>query len=514
MKKRILSMLLSAAVFVGFSLSASAAAEVFTDDFSGAALGESYAATPGVSVADGKMKFQAESAALVGVTLTKTPIENFTLEFDCNISEIGGSQFGIITGISADAADKAPSYAALGASSIMSNGLDSTFVYKGDINAPAVRYWVPIATGTDIHVRLSVNGDEVSYAYQKAGEESYTSIISTGQSAISAQNGYVAVVMNAAGIVTIDNISLVDLNAADPTPDPTPDPDEPYVWEDNFDDRTEHGFANNVADTDGSVSIVDGKLKFDKVIDAQGVFLPTEAMKNKFAMSFDLNMQDGSACPAFLFGIDDAQTPVMYWNSSVDRLSFYMDKYMLGRGEKQLDYEAGSGKDTDVVASSAAFYPMEWSALEKAEDEYLNVLLVFDEENGENVLRVYYKLNTAPESELSVLRSVWKGVQPEGYIGIVAQGNKSADFTIDNIKITEELPVITPPAPPQDEDPTDNPSDDSQSSDNPINPPAEGNDKNEDNTQTGVPSALPVGMIMLAVSGAVIAVVKRKGYIR
>lgn len=59
-------------------------------------------------------------------------------------------------GISADAADKAPSYAALGASSIMSNGLDSTFVYKGDINAPAVRYWVPIATGTDIHVRLSV----------------------------------------------------------------------------------------------------------------------------------------------------------------------------------------------------------------------------------------------------------------------------------------------------------------------------------------------------------------------
>ena len=191
-----------------------------------------------------------------------------------------------------------------------------------------------------------------------------------------------------------------------------------------------------------------------------------------------------------------------------------MDKYMLGRGEKQLDYEAGSGKDTDVVASSAAFYPMEWSALEKAEDEYLNVLLVFDEENGENVLRVYYKLNTAPESELSVLRSVWKGVQPEGYIGIVAQGNKSADFTIDNIKITEELPVITPPAPPQDEDPTDNPSDDSQSSDNPINPPAEGNDKNEDNTQTGVPSALPVGMIMLAVSGAVIAVVKRKGYIR
>ena len=53
MKKRLLSVLLSAAVLAGFALSASAASEVFSDDFSGESLGDSYAAVEGTaSVAD------------------------------------------------------------------------------------------------------------------------------------------------------------------------------------------------------------------------------------------------------------------------------------------------------------------------------------------------------------------------------------------------------------------------------------------------------------------------------
>ncbi len=514
MKKRILSILLSAAVLVGFSLSASAAAEVFSDDFSGAALGDSYAATEGAaSVVDGKLVIDTTDKTFGGVTLGAQKVEDFTLEFDLLNENTGANVFGIATGIAEKAAPAAANFSASG---VIFGTADSVCINNANGAWQRVT-WAKVPTGTNVRVQLTISDDTFSLKYKETAAETWTDVVDASAALkLAPVEGYLGLVVEGAGKVTIDNISLVDLNAADPTPDPgpTPDPDEPYVWEDNFDDRTEHGFANNVNNTDGSVSIVDGKLKFDKVNDAQGVFLPTEALGNKFAVSFDLNMQDGSACPAFLFGIDSAQTPIMYWDSSADRLSFYMDKYMLGRGADQLDYDAGSGTDTDTVASSAAFYPVEWSALEKAEDEYLNVLLVFDEENGENVLRVYYKLNTAPESELSVLRSVWKGVQPEGYIGIVAQGDKSADFTIDNLKITEELPVITPPAPPEDQDPTDDPSDDPQNPDEPTNPPAEGGDKNEDNTQTGVPSALPIVLIMLAVSGTVIAAVKRKGYIR
>ena len=514
MKRRILSVLLSAAILAGFSLSASAAAEVFKDDFAGAELGGDYAATSGVSVADGKLKLEAKDAALVGVTLTKAPVENFTLEFDCNISDIGGGQFGIITGIAADAEDKAPSYAALGASSIMSNGVDSTFIYQGDINSPAGRHWIKIQTGADIHVRLTVNRSEVSYGYKQAGQENYISMLTPGLPVIAAKNGYVAIAMNAAGTVTIDNISLTDQKSTDP--EPQPDPNEPYEWTDNFDGRTELGdqYVTNLTDV-GSISVVDGKMKFDKIADAQGAFLNTRAMGNKFAVYFDLNMQDGSACPAFLFGIDSPQTPIMYWDKSADRFSIYMDKYMIGRGETQLDYVPESGKDTDVVPESAAFFPLEWSALEKDPAEYLNFCLVFDEENGENVLRVYYKLNTAPESEMQICRSVWKGVDPAGYMGIVAQGDKSADFTIDNLKVTTTLPEMPPYQPPTDEPSGDNPPTDEPGGNEQTpggdQPTDENNgSESQDAPETGVPSGMLAGIAALAAIGGVALTVTKK----
>lgn len=503
MKKRMLSMLLSAAVLVGFTLSASAVAEVFSDDFSGAELGDSYAATPEVSVADGKLVIDTTGKTFGGVTLGAQKVEDFTLEFDLLNGNTGANVFGIATGI---AEKTAPAAADFSASGVIFGTTDSVCVNNADGAWQRVT-WAKVPTGTDVRVQLTISDDTFTLKYKEDAAGSWTDVVDDSAAIkLAPAEGYLALVIEGAGTVSIDNISLTDLNATEPGP--APDPDEPYVWEDNFDDRAEHGFANNVADTDGSISIVDGKLKFDKVNDAQGVFLPTKAMGNKFAVSFDLNMQEGSACPAFLFGIDAAQTPIMYWDSSADRFSFYMDKYMLGRGGDQLEYEAGLGTDADVVAASAAFFPLEWGAAEKAEDEFLNVVLVFDEENGENVLRVYYKLNTAPEAELSVLRSVWKGVQPEGYIGIVAQGNKSADFTIDNLKVTDELPVITPPK--EDEPDTNEPGGDEPDDDPVTPPPAE----DEGNTKTGVASVLPPALILLGASAAVIAAAKRKGYTR
>ncbi len=503
MKKRLLSVLLSAAVLAGFALSASAASEVFSDDFSGESLGDSYAAVEGTaSVADGKLVIDTTGKTFGGVTLGAQKVEDFTLEFDLLNENAGVNIFGIATGITEKAAPTADDFHASG---VIFGTADSVCINNAAGTWQRVT-WNKVPTNANVRVQLTISDDTFSLNYKEADADAWTAVVDNSAALkLAPAEGYLALLIEGAGKVTIDNVSLTDLNASDPVPEP--DPDEPYVWEDNFDDRVDHGFANNVADTDGSISIVDGKLKFDKVNDAQGVFLPTQAMGNRFAVSFDMNIQDGSACPAFLFGIDSAQTPIMYWDSSADRLSFYLDKYMLGRGQEQLDYEAGSGTDTDTIASSAAFYPVEWSAVNKAEDEYLNVLLVFDEENGENVLRVYYKLNTAPESELSVLRSAWKGVQPEGYIGIVAQGDKSADFTIDNLKITEELPTITPPA-------EDEPGDEPQNPEEPVTPPAEGGDQNEDNAQTGVSSALSVVLIALAISGAAVAASKRKRYNR
>lgn len=473
MKKSLLAIALICTMVLGlfggsFTVNA-APAEVFADDFSDASLSGKYTVVADTaSVVDGKLVIDSTATVYGGAMITKQKVNSFVLEFDLNNGCEGGNTFSVITGIqNKDAFDL--------------NDWNKSAVLFGSVDSMCVnnsagqwqRYsWYNVPVKTDVRVRITVDTGVFKIEHKAAGAD-WVVIEDHAGGALSLQptEGYIALAINGAGKATIDNISLTAEPAAEePTPsEPTPSepaptepaptepaptepaaPTEPkptvpageFYWEDNFDGRTELGdmYSNNLGAT-GSVSIVDGKLKFDKIADATGLFLNTQAMGNKFTVSFDLNMQEGSSPAAFLFGIDNPGA-VMYWDGSINRFSMAMDAYRMGCAGTEMAYVPGSGTDTDAaVAYQAAWFQAHCTPVNKAEDEYLNVRLVFDVVDGENTLTVYYKLNTEADSELEKARVTWKGVDAAGYIGIVSQG-ASADFTIDNLVITdrEELP--------------------------------------------------------------------------
>ena len=472
MKKSLLAILLICAMvlalFGGAVAVHAAPAEVFADDFSDASLSGKYTVVADTAaVVDGKLVIDSTATVYGGAMITKQKVTSFVLEFDLNNACEGGNTFSVITGIqNKDVFDL--------------NDWNKSAVLFGSVDSMCVnnsagqwqRYsWYNVPVKTDVRVRITVDTGVFKIEHKAAGAD-WVVIEDHAGGALSLQptEGYIALAINGAGKATIDNISLTAEPAAEePTPSepkptepaPTePKPTEPaptepaptepkptvpageFYWEDNFDGRTELGemYSNNLGAT-GSVSIVDGKLKFDKIADATGVFLNTQAMGNKFTVSFDLNMQEGSSPAAFLFGIDNPGA-VMYWDGSINRFSMAMDAYRMGCAGTEMAYVPGSGTDTDAaVAYQAAWFQAHCTPVNKAEDEYLNVRLVFDVVDGENTLTVYYKLNTEADSELEKARVTWKGVDAAGYIGIVSQG-ASADFTIDNLVITdrEELP--------------------------------------------------------------------------
>lgn len=457
MKKRVLPILLSASLVCGLSfgaLSAQAApTEVFRDDFSGAALSGDYVATDGVNkVVDGNLVMDTTAIAenaFGGVTLSKQKVTEFVLEFDLHNECAGNNTFGIVTGM-ADAA--VPTNEAYLASGIAFGTVDSMSVHNAA--GQWQRYsWEKVPA--DARVRVTVTADTFAIEYKVGGGE-WTAIVdhSSGKVKLAPAEGYVGLVVNGQGKVAVDNVSLLT-ESEENVPDTKPDEGiagDNYVWSDDF-ERAELG-DRYISTAKSGIKLENGRLHFtNTVADAEGLFFNTKKLGNRFAISFDINMQEGSACPALLVGIDMQNPPIMYWDSSADRISLYMEKYMIGRGEKQLDNEANRGTDADVIPSAVASLQPHCTAYMKDAEEYLNVCLVFDEEDGENVLRVYYKLNTDPDKDMNMLRSVWKGVDPAGYIGLVAQGHLSADFWVDNLKVTTVLPEIIEPDPENPEKP-------------------------------------------------------------
>lgn len=475
MKKSLLAIVLICTMVLGlfggsFSVYA-APAEVFADDFSDASLTGKYTvAGDTASVVDGKLVIDSTATVYGGALITKQKVNSFVLEFDLNNTCEGGNTFSVITGIqNKDAFDLND----WNASAVLFGSVDSTCV-NNSAGAWQRYSWYNVPVKTDVRVRITVDTGVFKIEHKVAGAADWTVIEdhAGGTIALQPTEGYIALAINGAGKATIDNISLTAEPAAEePAPSETeatepaetepeatepeatepatePEATEPkptvpageFYWEDNFDGRTELGdmWLPNLG-ANGSVSIVDGKLKFDKIDDATGIFLKTQAMGNKFTVSFDLNMQDGSGNVAFLFGIDAPETPAVYWDSNVNRFSMGMATYTYN----ELPYTPGSGTDTDPAAANIqCWWRPHCSPAAKAEDEYVNVRLVFDVVDGENIVTVYYKLNTDPDSELDVARAVWKGVDAAGYIGIVSQGHLTANFTIDNLVITdrEEAP--------------------------------------------------------------------------
>jgi len=462
MKKSVLSIVLVFAMVLalfGGAISVHAApTEVFTDDFSDGTLAGKYTVAGNTaSVVDGKMVIDSTAGDFGGALIAAQKVGSFVLEFDVNNACAAPNLFSVITGIQDRMALTLQDWVN---SSIAFGAGDSVLVGGG-------RYsWATIPANTDVRVRVTVDTGVFKIEYQAVGAADWTVIEDHAAGTLSLQptEGYVALAINGAGKATIDNVSLIaEYAPEDPLPtepevtepevtepevtepevtEPAPTtptvPEGEFYWEDNFDGRTELGdmYINT-----GNVSIVDGKLKFDKIADATGVFIQTQPMGNKFTVSFDMNMQEGSSPAAFLFGMDSGD-PVMYWDGSVNRFSMAMDAYRMGCIGEEFFYVPGSGTDTDAAtAYQAGWFQAHCTPVNKAEDEYLNVRLVFDVVDGENVVTVYYKLNTDPDSELEKARVMWKGVDAAGRIGIVSQG-AGANFTIDNLVITdrEEAP--------------------------------------------------------------------------
>lgn len=467
MKKSVLSIVLVFAMVLalfGGAISVHAApTEVFTDDFSDGSLAGQYTVAGNTaSVVDGKLVIDSTAGDFGGALLAVQKVEAFVLEFDLNNACSGANTFSIMTGLQDRTILQLGDWAT---SSIGFGSVDSTIVNNS--NGAWQRYsWYNIPLNTDVRVRITVDTGVFKIEHKAAGAADWTVIEdhSGGAAVLLPTNGYLAFAINGAGKATIDNVSLIaEYAPEDPLPtepettepevtepevtepevtEPAPTtptvPEGEFYWEDNFDGRNELGdmYVNT-----GNVSIVDGKLKFDKIADATGVFIQTQPMGNKFTVSFDMNMQEGSSPAAFLFGMDSGD-PVMYWDGSVNRFSMAMDAYRMGCIGEEFFYVPGSGTDTDAAtAYQAGWFQAHCTPVNKAEDEYLNVRLVFDVVDGENVVTVYYKLNTDPDSELEKARVMWKGVDAAGRIGIVSQG-AGANFTIDNLVITdrEEAP--------------------------------------------------------------------------
>ena len=208
---------------------------------------------------------------------------------------------------------------------------------------------------------------------------------------------------------------------------------------DNF-DRAELGDNYTVSCSAGSIGIQDGKLTFNKPNDVGGVYMKTPQVRN-FTMSFDFKPEEGSSYLAIMTGLTAPGNPGNYITPYTTRISLGTELYNVSDyhlGEGQLNYVAGSGLDTDAnTANGNSWWRTGNLGINLEDNEYLNVRMVF--ENGS--LRMYYKLNTDPDWMLYIEHSTWKGVQSNGYISFMAQGNLNCAFSIDNLSITSNIPA-------------------------------------------------------------------------
>ena len=220
MKKQLFSLGATLAMVAGLALSGTAVSAAgqpdFSDNFDRADLGSNYAVAGAASITDGKLVFDSVGAAGVGgVKIITEKFQDYTLQFDVNLTAGAAQMFLVSTGLQANTAPTAEE-------------LNPSFI-KFDVNdvyvtnaAPYNRLWASATpNNTDMTLKMEVIAGDVKL-YKKGAAEADSAFVQLATTfpspiRVSEDSGYISLMYEGQVKAVVDNLTVTAINSASVT---------------------------------------------------------------------------------------------------------------------------------------------------------------------------------------------------------------------------------------------------------------------------------------------------------